>query len=104
MRFRMIKISAWIGFEVLFHVVHELRHVDRVGLEDDLVAVAETEVKGNPLPAPRITGARGIGGLMLHILETAPVADDLIEPLLMAVVGALAIVLDDASPNVGGAR
>src|SRR5262245_40553876 len=77
-------------------------------LEEDLLAISETEIKIRPLTpghSPRITGARGVGGgLVLHVLKAAPVADDLIEPALMAVACPLAIILDDAAPDIGGAR
>src|SRR5262249_37719910 len=82
------------ALQVRLHVVEQLVDEDFVGLEADLVAVAEAEVERGVLSS----------GLGWTWLEAAPVADDLIEPLLAPVVVAGAVIFDESLPNLSGLR
>ena len=62
-----------LGLEIGFHVGEQLGDVDFVGDELDLLGVAEAEVDARA----------AAGGLRHHAFELAPVADDLIELLLI---------------------
>ena len=66
--------SSCLGFdlEIRLHVVEQLADIDFVRDELDLLGVAEAEID---------RGA-ATGRLRHHAFELAPVADDLIEPLL----------------------
>ncbi len=61
---------AGAALEIGLHVVEQFVDLDGVGLEGDLVAVAEAEIDDGVLA----------GRLRLARLEAAPVADDLVEP------------------------
>ena len=58
--------------EIRLHVVQQLVDLDRLGFEGHLLAVAKAEIDRRPLA----------GRLRADRLETAPVADDLVELLL----------------------
>ena len=76
---------AGIGLEERLHVVQQLFDLDFVGGELDLPAVAEAVLD---------RGAAA-GGLGLRRLEAAPIADDLVEPLLPALAAVRLLVGDN---------
>ena len=83
---------AGVALEVGLDVGEQLVDLDGVGLEGDLVAVAEAEIDDGLL-AGRLRAGR---------LEAAPVADDLVEPLLAVVVRRRRRTPRWPSPGVGG--
>ena len=85
---------AGLRLEIGLHVVEQLVDVDLVGGELDLLAVAEAELDRRPFA----------GRLGHDRLEAAPVADDLVEPLLPALrlsVGSAGILLQQPPPVLG---
>ena len=85
--------STWPGLvlQVRLDVVQQLLNLDGIRLEGDLVAVAEAI----------FDGGLAAGRLELDRLETAPVADDLIEALRTEALVAVAIVLHGGLPGRG---
>ena len=84
-----------LRLEIGLHVVEQLADVDLVGDELDLLGVAEAEFD---------RGAAA-GRLRHHAFELAPVADDLVEPLLVVPCASSPVgALDRLAPVLGSAR
>src|SRR3984885_5465044 len=86
--------GAWPRFDIGLHVGKELFDVDRVRFQLEPLAVAEAE-------RHRATGG---GGLRRRRLEAAPIAHDLIEPLLPRILRPATEATNQLAPNVGRPR
>ena len=78
--------------EKRLYIVQQFFDVDLVGRKVDLASVAEAVLDRSP----------AAGGLRHGRLEAAPVADDLVKPLLpLLAPGSLGIVFQESSPILG---
>ncbi len=81
-------------FDIGLHVGKELFDVDRVRFQLEPFAVAEAERHG----------ATGGGGLRRRLLEAAPIAHDLVEPLLPRVLRPATEATNQLAPDIGSPR